>query len=117
VAENAAGVAGKPVTYGPFRIADPSVPTTPEFCTGLGAGSALAVQMNKASSDDETGITGYAYRVRNAAGTVVRGWPINGAVDWPSKGVPNSIMLEKPFAPAQLVTAIANLLNTGTPSP
>jgi DNA-binding response OmpR family regulator len=38
------------------------------------------------------------------------------AVDWPSKGVPNSIMLEKPFAPAQLVTAIANLLNTGTPT-
>lgn len=38
------------------------------------------------------------------------------AVDWPSKGVPNSIMLAKPFAPAQLVTAIANLLNTGTPS-
>ncbi len=37
------------------------------------------------------------------------------AVDWPSKGVPNSIMLEKPFAPAQLVTALANLLNTGTP--
>jgi CheY-like chemotaxis protein len=38
------------------------------------------------------------------------------AADWPSKGVPNSVMLEKPFAPAQLVTAIANLLNTGTPS-
>jgi DNA-binding response OmpR family regulator len=38
------------------------------------------------------------------------------AVDWPSKGVPNSIMLAKPFAPAQLVTAIANLLNTGTPT-
>ncbi|MDA9522084.1 hypothetical protein XI06_17760 [Bradyrhizobium sp. CCBAU 11434] len=28
--------------------------------------------------------------------------------DWPSKGVPNSIMLSKPFAPAQLVTAISN---------
>jgi DNA-binding response OmpR family regulator len=38
------------------------------------------------------------------------------AADWPSQGVPNSIMLQKPFAPAQLVTAIANLLNTGTPS-
>jgi DNA-binding response OmpR family regulator len=38
------------------------------------------------------------------------------AVDWPSKGVPNSIMLAKPFAPAQLVTAISNLLNTGTPT-
>jgi DNA-binding response OmpR family regulator len=38
------------------------------------------------------------------------------AADWASKGVPNSIMLEKPFAPAQLVTAIANLLNSGTPT-
>jgi hypothetical protein len=27
-----------------------------------------------------------------------------------SKGVPNSIMLAKPFAPAQLVTAVATLL-------
>ena len=38
------------------------------------------------------------------------------AAEWPSKGVPNSIMLEKPFAPAQLVTAVSTLLNTGTPT-
>jgi DNA-binding response OmpR family regulator len=38
------------------------------------------------------------------------------AADWASKGVPNSIMLEKPFAPAQLVTAISNLLNNGMPT-
>ena len=38
------------------------------------------------------------------------------AADWPSKGVPKSIMLEKPFAPAQLVTAVANLLNSRQPS-
>jgi DNA-binding response OmpR family regulator len=38
------------------------------------------------------------------------------AAEWPSRGVPNSIMLEKPFAPAQLVTALANLLNSGTPT-
>jgi DNA-binding response OmpR family regulator len=38
------------------------------------------------------------------------------AAEWPSKGVPNSIMLPKPFAPAQLVTAIANLLNRTTPT-
>lgn len=38
------------------------------------------------------------------------------ADDWASRGVPNSIMLSKPFAPAQLVTAISNLLNTGTPT-
>lgn len=36
------------------------------------------------------------------------------AADWPSKGVPNSIMLAKPFAPAQLVTAISNLINGTT---
>jgi len=37
------------------------------------------------------------------------------ADDWPSKGVPNSIMLAKPFAPAQLVTAISQLLNAIPP--
>jgi DNA-binding response OmpR family regulator len=37
------------------------------------------------------------------------------ADEWASKGVPNSIMLAKPFAPAQLVTAVSHLLNTGTP--
>jgi DNA-binding response OmpR family regulator len=37
------------------------------------------------------------------------------AHDWPSMGVPNSILLNKPFAPAQLVTAVSQLLNTGSP--
>jgi DNA-binding response OmpR family regulator len=40
----------------------------------------------------------------------------NSAEDWASKGVPNSIMLSKPFAPAQLVTAVSQLLNSGTPT-
>ncbi len=31
--------------------------------------------------------------------------------EWPSQGVPNSVLLQKPFAPAQLVTAVAQLLN------
>jgi DNA-binding response OmpR family regulator len=39
------------------------------------------------------------------------------AGEWASKGVPNSVMLEKPFAPAQLIAAIANLLNSVTPTP
>lgn len=38
-----------------------------------------------------------------------------GADQWPSQGVPNSILLTKPFAPAQLVTAISNLLNAAPP--
>jgi DNA-binding response OmpR family regulator len=32
------------------------------------------------------------------------------AGDWASKGVPNSIMLTKPFATAQLVTAVSHFL-------
>ena len=38
------------------------------------------------------------------------------ADDWASEGVPNSILLKKPFAPAQLVTAVSQLLNTGSPT-
>ena len=37
------------------------------------------------------------------------------ADQWHSLGVPNSILLAKPFAPAQLVTAVSNLLNAGPP--
>jgi DNA-binding response OmpR family regulator len=36
------------------------------------------------------------------------------ADQWSSHGVPNSILLEKPFAPAQLVTAVSQLLNAGS---
>ena len=40
---------------------------------------------------------------------------ITGAAggDWASHGVPNSILLEKPFASAQIVTAVSQLLNAG----
>ena len=31
--------------------------------------------------------------------------------EWPSKGVPHSTLVGKPFAPAQIITAIAALLN------
>jgi CheY-like chemotaxis protein len=39
------------------------------------------------------------------------------ADQWASHGVPNSILLTKPFAAAQLVTAVSQLLNSGTPPP
>jgi DNA-binding response OmpR family regulator len=31
--------------------------------------------------------------------------------DWPSKGVPNSTLIVKPFVPAQIVVALATLMN------
>ena len=40
-----------------------------------------------------------------------------GSADkWPSRGVPNSILLAKPFAPAQLIAAVSNFLNAATPT-
>jgi CheY-like chemotaxis protein len=38
------------------------------------------------------------------------------ADQWASQGVPSSVLLTKPFAPAQLVTAIAQLLNDVPPT-
>ena len=36
--------------------------------------------------------------------------------EWAANGVPNSILVVKPFAPAQMVTAISHLLNAGGPA-
>lgn len=56
------------------------------------------------------------WEVARAAREIDPGFPVvymSGAVadQWSIQGVPNSIMLEKPFAPAQLVTAVSQLLN------
>ena len=59
------------------------------------------------------------WEVARAAREIEAAFPIvymTGAAadEWPSKGVPNSILLNKPFAPAQLVTAVSQLLNAGS---
>ena len=37
-----------------------------------------------------------------------------GAADeWASQGVPNSVLVTKPFAPSQIITAVSQLLNRG----
>lgn len=41
----------------------------------------------------------------------------DSAADWAVEGVPNSLMLEKPFANAQLVAAITTLLNEAAARP
>jgi len=35
----------------------------------------------------------------------------DSAADWPSKGVPNSLMIPKPYAYAQIITAISHMIN------
>jgi len=37
------------------------------------------------------------------------------AQEWSVEGVPNSVLISKPFADAQLITALSNLLNVGMP--
>jgi DNA-binding NtrC family response regulator len=37
----------------------------------------------------------------------------DSAADWPVDGVPNSILVTKPFATTQIVTALGQLLNEG----
>ena len=61
------------------------------------------------------------WEIARAAREIDAGFPIiymTGAAgdEWPSKGVPSSILLNKPFAPAQIVTAVSQLLNAGSPS-
>ena len=79
--------------------------------SGVGKYSALVTDIN---IDGELNGWELARQVRviDAAFPVV--YVTGAAADqWSSQGVPNSILLEKPFAPAQLVTAISQLLNTG----
>ncbi len=37
----------------------------------------------------------------------------DSAGEWRSRGVPNSVLITKPFAPAQVVAALSRLLNAG----
>jgi DNA-binding response OmpR family regulator len=39
----------------------------------------------------------------------------DSAAEWTSQGVPNSILIAKPFIPAQLITAVTQLLNAAPP--
>jgi DNA-binding NtrC family response regulator len=53
-----------------------------------------------------------AHRARELSATIAVVYMSgDSAADWASKGVPKSIMLAKPFAIAQLVTAVSQLLN------
>jgi DNA-binding response OmpR family regulator len=60
--------------------------------------------------------------VARIARRVSRGVPVvyvSGASghDWLSEGVPNSVMIAKPFAPSQIVVAVSSLLAPAEPTP
>lgn len=39
----------------------------------------------------------------------------DSAAEWAARGVPNSLLITKPFAPTQVVAAVAQLLNNPAP--
>ena len=41
----------------------------------------------------------------------------DSAIDHSSQGVPHSLMVQKPFAAAQIVTAVSTLINKAPPTP
>ena|SRR5437868_7915517 len=60
------------------------------------------------------------YRAGRGLARLIQNFPaiyMSGASagQWPPHPVPNSILIEKPFAPAHLLTAVSQLLNAGSP--
>ncbi|MET4043970.1 response regulator [Bradyrhizobium sp. RT6a] len=79
------------------------------FKSGVKAYRALVADVNLMGS-----LSGWdlARRIREGEPTFPVIYMTGAASDeWASQGVPNSILLQKPFAPAQLVTAVSQLLN------
>jgi len=55
-----------------------------------------------------------AHRARELKPTVAVVYTTgHGALEWASEGVPRSVVLQKPYAAAQLLTAVSELLNKG----
>ena len=80
------------------------------FCDGCEGCRALLTDVNLGD-----GITGWelARRIRE----ITPGFPVvymtsASAPDWKSQGVDGSLLIEKPFAPAQLTAAVSQLLDT-----
>lgn len=79
------------------------------FCEGRKGCRALLTDVNLGD-----GITGWELARR--AREIAPGFPVNmtsaSAPDWESQGVDGSVLIEKPFAPAQLAAAVSQLLDT-----
>ena len=62
------------------------------------------------------------WEISRRARELIPGVPViyvsgDSSSDWASKGVPNSVMVAKPFAPAQIVTALATLVTEAESHP
>ncbi len=112
-AQNGAGAWSLPVTRS-FRVLDPTAPLAPIFCieqapvsetrTRLdgatetrSAAPAIRVEILDRAVDPESGIASLEYRIRTAAGEVVRDFP--GVADWLSAPTGRAIDIPLPAGP------------------
>ena len=61
------------------------------------------------------------WRVARGAREIDPSFPVlyitgGGGDEWPTRGVSDSVLLNKPFSPDQLVAAVAKLLKNGAPA-
>jgi DNA-binding response OmpR family regulator len=83
---------------------------------GLARLEANAAQFKAVITDIKMGDGPDGWEIGRRARELVSDMPViymsgDSGHDWSSKGVPNSVMLPKPFAIAQLVTAVSTLMN------
>ena len=86
-------------------------PVTPAISAPQGE---LATRFRAVATDIKLGPGPDGWEIARCVRELVPTMPVvymtgDTAQEWASKGVPGSIILAKPFAPAQLVTAIATL--------
>jgi DNA-binding response OmpR family regulator len=85
------------------------------FMSGTRKYKALVTDVNLGGELDGWEV---AKRIREKDGAFPVVYMTGDAVpEWASHGVPNSVLVPKPFALAQLVTAVSSLLNAGTSPP
>jgi DNA-binding response OmpR family regulator len=85
---------------------------TPVVAPGIGR----SMLLNLCCARVPGAASGDGWEVARAAREVDPDFPViymsgNASNQWPIQGVPKSIMLNKPFAPVQLVRALSPLLN------
>ncbi|MBR1201468.1 MULTISPECIES: response regulator [unclassified Bradyrhizobium] len=61
------------------------------------------------------------WRVARGAREIDPSFPVlyitgGGGDEWPTRGVPDSVLLNKPFSPDELVAALTKLLKNGAPA-
>ena len=100
-----------------LREAGFSVVTADSGVDAIGILAAAAEPFRGLITDINLGNGPDGWEVARRARELVDGLPVvyvSGASqhDWTSQGVPQSVMIPKPFAPVQIVVAVSVLLNT-----